>query len=609
MMALRNRFHTKQEKLAMLHTDQRYWRFLVQYLTPLRSWVLLLASLIFASIGLQLLNPQIIRYFIDTALTTGATTDGLSAQSSSLLLAAVSFFLATLLLQGVTVAATYVGEDVGWRATNQLRNDLARHALRLDMHFHNSHTPGEMIERLDGDVTEIAIFFAQVVLRVVGNLLLLAGVLLVLGWIDWRVSIALALYAAICLLSLYYGRGWVTPFWEATRQRAADLFSFFAEYLAGAEDLRSSGAVDYTLHTLFRLSHARLTSEVRAGMMDLLFWLMRNGLYVVGQLIAFGFAYWLYTDSLITIGTAYLIIWYNDRLLRPLDEITTQMQNAQKAMAGINRVLALAATASSIRQKGERQLPAGALAVAFEQVTFGYDGDAPVIHDLSFELPAGQVLGLLGRTGSGKTTIARLLYRLYDPNQGLIRLGNGADGVEIRAVDLNELRGRIGMVTQNVQLFQATVRDNLTFFDARITDEQILAALATLGLEEWLRRLPNGLDTELQSEGSSLSAGEAQLLAFTRVFLQAPDLVILDEASSRLDPVTERLIERAIDKLLAERTAIIIAHRLATVQRADQILILQDGRIVEAGPRQQLADDPTSHFATLLQTDLAEVLA
>ncbi|MEZ4737718.1 MAG: ATP-binding cassette domain-containing protein, partial [Caldilineaceae bacterium] len=221
----------------------------------------------------------------------------------------------------------------------------------------------------------------------------------------------------------------------------------------------------------------------------------------------------------------------------------------------------------------------------------------------------GKVLGLLGRTGSGKTTITRLLYRLYDPTSGLIRLGNNGAAPDIRDVPLAALRGRIGMVTQEIQLFQATVRDNLTFFDATIPDEQILAVIDTLGLGDWLARLPNGLDTELQSEGSSLSAGEAQLLAFTRVFLQAPDLVILDEASSRLDPATERLIERAIDKLLHNRTAIIIAHRLATVQRADQLLILEDGQIQEQGDRQQLASDPSSRFYALLQTGLAEVLA
>lgn len=351
---------------------------------------------------------------------------------------------------------------------------------------------------------------------------------------------------------------------------------------------------------------------------------------MIGQLIAFLFAWRLFHQEAISLGTAYLIIYYNDRLLHPLDQITQQLQNVQKAVAGISRVYALFALTSNVHDDGDRQLADRhldqPLALAFEDVTFGYAADEPVLSHISFTLPAGQVMGLLGRTGSGKTTITRLLYRLYDPNSGTIRLSvnqderrngrqdGGQDGVAINQLALADLRRRIGLVTQDVQLFHASVRDNLTFFDRTIPDQRIMAVIDTLELGEWFARLPQGLDTELQSEGSSLSAGEAQLLAFTRVFLQAPQLVILDEASSRLDPATERLLERAVDKLLHNRTAIIIAHRLSTVQRADQIVILQDGCIHEQGARQALANDPQSRFYQLLQTGLTsdetiEVLA
>lgn len=581
----------------------QYWLFLVRYLHPLRRRALLLTLLIFATIGLQLVNPQIIRYFIDSAQAAG-TQQG---QTQNLVGAAVIFLLAALLLQGVTVVATYVGEDIGWRATNQLRADLALHCLRLDLGFHHDHTAGEMIERLDGDIMDIAVFFAQFVVRVVGNLLLLVGVVLVLLWVDWRLSAVLAVYTVFALVSFYYMRRKAIPYWEAARQAAADLFGFLEEQLAGTEDLRASGAGAYVLRRLFQLSKIRLDKQMKGANMDILFVAMWFALYTLGQVVAFTSGYLLFQQGLVTVGTVYLIVYYTDRVLQPLNEITNQFQNVQKAIAGINRVEALHAETSKIRDEGTTRLPAGPLAVHFADVNFAYVTDEPVLHHVTFDLPKGRVLGLLGRTGSGKTTMTRLLYRLYDPTSGTITLGGDTE-VDIRTTSLDLLRSRIGLITQEVQLFRATVRDNLTFFNPAIADEEILAVIDTLGLHAWFQRLPAGLDTELGPEGSSLSAGEAQLLAFTRVFLRDPGLVILDEASSRLDPATEALIERAVDRLLEKRTGIIIAHRLATVQRADDILILHNGQLQEYGPRLQLLADPTSRFAQLLRVGLEEVL-
>ncbi|HZG65242.1 MAG TPA: ATP-binding cassette domain-containing protein, partial [Herpetosiphonaceae bacterium] len=198
-----------------------------------------------------------------------------------------------------------------------------------------------------------------------------------------------------------------------------------------------------------------------------------------------------------------------------------------------------------------------------------------------------------------------LLFRLYEPAAGVIRVGD----VDIRHIAFDDLRARVGMVTQDVQLFGASVRDNLTLFNRAIDDARIRVVLQAVGMWAWIESLPRGLDTRIGAGGQGLSAGEAQLLAFGRVFLRAPGLVLLDEASSRLDPATERLLERAVDQLLAERTGIIIAHRLHTVQRADTIMILENGKIVEYGPRVQLATDPSSRLSALLRTGMEEVVA
>jgi ABC-type multidrug transport system fused ATPase/permease subunit len=237
--------------------------------------------------------------------------------------------------------------------------------------------------------------------------------------------------------------------------------------------------------------------------------------------------------------------------------------------------------------------------VELDHVIFGYNRDEPILRDVSFSLSEGEILGLLGRTGSGKTTISRLLFRLYEPQHGVIRLA----GTDIRSLDLSHLRQRVGLVTQDVQIFHARVRENLTFFDPATRDAEILDAIERLGLQSWFDTLPEGLDTPLKGS-TGLSAGEAQILAMTRMFLKDPDLIVLDEASSRLDPATERLIERTMDRLLAGRTVIIIAHRLRTIQRADRVLILADGEVVEHGRREELAADTGSRLSRLLRQGL-----
>ena len=283
-----------------------------------------------------------------------------------------------------------------------------------------------------------------------------------------------------------------------------------------------------------------------------------------------------------------------------------QIQELQKAGAGIGRVNELFNIETKIEDGPGKPIPDNQpLIVDFDDVMFAYNDEEIVLDHLNFTLEPGKVLGLLGRTGSGKTTVTRLLFRLYDVTGGSINLG----GTDIRDAHLRELRQRVGIVMQDVQLFRASVRDNLTFFNDNIPDERILEAIYDLGLGEWFEQLPEGLDTRMQSNGKGLSAGEAQLLAFTRVFLKDPGLVILDEASSRLDPVTEQHIERAIDKLLHNRTGIIVAHRLATVQRADEIMIIDKGKVLEHDDRVKLMNDPDSHFYHLLQTGLEEALA
>ncbi len=577
-----------------------YRSLLGTYLAPQRGRMAALTVLLGSSIILQLINPQLLRAFIDAATT--------AAGRASLTTLAAAFLVLAVVQQALGVAATYVSERVAGTATNALRADLMLHCLRLDPAFHKARTPGELIERIDGDVTAMANFFSQFVIQIIGSLLLLVGVLAVLWTVDARAGLAISVFTAITLAGLVRLRLLAVPYWAAARQAAADLFGFLEERLGGLVDIRANGAGGYTMRRLYANLRERLRTGRKARLIGSIAWSVPALANAVGYALAFALAALLYREGSLSLGTAFLIYYYTQLLFQPLNQISHQIDDFQKAGAGIVRVEELRAIQPTVTDGAGAALPAGALAVAFAAVTFAYsdEGDeTAVIRDLDLRIAPGEIVGLLGRTGSGKTTLTRLLVRLYDPTAGCIFLA----GTDLRTLHRADVRRNIGMVTQEVQLFRASVRDNLTLFDPAIGDARIWAALAELGLADWGHSLPAELDTMLAAGGGGLSAGEAQLLAFTRVFLRDPGLIILDEASSRLDPVTERLIERAVDRLLRGRTAIIIAHRLATVERADTILILDNGQVVEVGPRSALAADPCSRFAGLLRTGAAaEVL-
>jgi len=342
-----------------------------------------------------------------------------------------------------------------------------------------------------------------------------------------------------------------------------------------------------------------------------------HGVFALAYVVAHILGNTLFREGSMTIGQVYLIFYYLEVMKEPLWVILRQVEDLQRAAASINRISELRQVQPTIRDGQGVDFPLGSLGVTFEDVIFQYEDDLEtnVLQNITFHLTPGTVLGLLGRTGSGKSTLTKLLFRFHDPSSGVIRLGSdlppddGRAGIfDIRQATQSQLRQRIGMVTQEVQLFQATVRQNLTLFDDQVSDVRITEVVRQVGLQDWLDKQPQGLGTLLEAGGKGLSAGEAQLLAFARVFLSNPGLVILDEASSRLDPVTEQRIEKAVGKLLENRTGIIIAHRLDTVQKADEIMILEDGHIAEHGQREKLAGDPESLFYRLLQTGLEEVM-
>ncbi len=577
------------------------------YLRPEGRKLSALAVFLVAGTAVQLASPQIIRAFIDTAAHGGA-----DASLERLWMLAGLFIAVTLLAQVLQIGSTYFSEQLGWSATNRMRQDLADHALRLDMAFHTAKSPGELIERVDGDVAALAAFFSQFILQIIGGALLLAGILVVLYLQDWRIGVLLTGFAVVAGLVLHAIRQIAGGRWERLREAWSAFSGFLEERLAGLDDVRANGGGPHVMRRMGEVNAELLVANVAAARRGHWIFLTASALFSIGFGLALALGVWLFQRGEATIGTVFMFMQYAGMMSLPIMLIGQQLQQFQAATASLNRIRDLRAIQPALTDgpgAGWEGLRTQAPVVGFQDLTFAYRADTPVIRNLDLKVPSGEVIGLLGRTGSGKTTLTRLLFRLYDPQGGAVTL----DGVDIRQARLDELRGRIGLVTQEVQLFDASIRDNATLFDPAIDDARIIEVLTDLGLGEWLARQPEGLGTVLRA-GGGLSAGEAQLLAFARVFLKDPGLVVLEEASSRLDPATDQMIERALDRLLGadgsgrRRTAIIIAHKLSTVQRADRIAILDQGRLVETGRRTDLEADPESAYARLLRTGLAEVM-
>lgn len=567
-------------------------RLVLRQLRPGRRATLALGAAILAATVLPLAAPQLTRTFVDGAIA-GESTRMLILTALGYLALAVSGQLARML-------TSWLASRLAWDGTNRLRESTAEYALGLDLAYHGQHTPGEMIERVDGDVVALADFTVAFLLDVVVSLLLLAGVLVVVLTVDVRIGAALAIYCGLVGVAMVRVQRLAVPAATRVRERFAAMFGGLEEQLAAAEDIRANGAGHHMVNR-----HHQANAEVYRA--DLHAERIGGGLFAgttiafaAGTALVLGLAAWTQQAGALTVGTAVLLFQYTQMVRTPFERLIDQLQNYQKALAAVSRIGSLLAERPTLVPPARpRPLPAsGPLSLELEQVGFAYpDDQVPVLSGVNLHLAPGQTLGLVGRTGSGKTTVARMALRLYDPTEGAVRLG----GVDLRETDPESLRRRVAIVTQDVQLFAASVRDNLTLFRPGLaSDDRLRSLLAEVGLGRWLAELPDGLDTVLGPLGGGVSAGEGQLLAFARAFLTDPGLVVLDEASSRLDPATEQRIEAAVDLLLANRTGVLIAHRLSSLSRVDQIAVVDSGRVVEYGPRQVLAADPDSRFGHLL---------
>jgi ATP-binding cassette subfamily B multidrug efflux pump len=513
--------------------------------------------------------------------------------AAALRLLVLLLLLAVMLRLGLQGIQTFNVQAVGQRLTARIRNDLFAHAMALSLRFHDRTPVGKLLTRLTSDVDALAEVFGSGAVGVLADLVTLLVIAVTMISIEWRLGLLLLVSQVPVVFGILWLQGRYRKANYRVREELSQLNADLQENLQGLEVVqmfRREAANSARFAQVTNAYREAVTGTIlyESSISALIEWVALSAIAVV---LALGG--WMVLGSTMGLGTLTTFILYSQRLFDPLRQLAerfTQIQGGLTAVERIGELLeqpieiadlpASDRTAAAIRSGSER---ASAGEVIFEQVSFSYRPNDPILSDLSFRIAPGEHVALVGPTGSGKTTVIRLLCRLYEPQQGRILL----DGIDIRQLPIPTLRQRLGVVLQDTFLFSGNVADNLRL-DAPISSDQLQGLCAELGLDPLLRRLPDGLATELRERGGNLSSGERQLLSVARVAIRDPSVLVMDEATAFMDPSTEATLQRDLDKLLHGRTAIVIAHRLATVEASDRILVLRKGHLIEQGTHSQL---------------------
>ncbi|MCX5948980.1 MAG: ABC transporter ATP-binding protein [Cyanobacteria bacterium] len=498
--------------------------------------------------------------------------------------------LVRLALQGTQI---YNVQVVGQRLTARIRTDLFRHAMDLSLRFHDRTPVGKLLTRLTSDVEALAEVFGSGAVGVLADLVSLLVIAVTMLSIEWRLGLLLL----FTQLPVTWGILWLQKRYRVAnyrvREELGQLNADLQENLQGLEVVQMFRRESTNSARFARTNDAYRQAVTGTILYDsaisaFIEWVALGAVAVV--LVLGG---WMVTSRLMDLGTLTTFILFSQRLFDPLRQLAERFTQIQGGLTAVERIGELLEEPIEIQEMPrQRRSPAALLsgdqrrspgAVSFENVSFAYRSDDPILEDLSFTIAPGEHVALVGPTGSGKTTVIRLLCRLYEPQRGRILL----DGVDIRELPIATLRQRLGVVLQDTFLFSGNVADNLRL-DAEISDQELARLCHELGLDPLLQRLEAGLDSQLRERGGNLSSGERQLLAVARVAIRDPSVLVMDEATAFLDPSTEATLQHDLDRLLHERTAVVIAHRLATVEAADRILVLRRGRLIEQGTHRQL---------------------
>lgn len=567
---------------------QRVLRRLAVLLRPQWRAIALAVIVLVLQVGMLLAGPSLVRYGID---------EGLRKKDAGALNLAAGVYLATAFL-GLALgrAAILVVARIGEGFLRSLRNRLFRHLMSLSLDYYEREKTGRVVSRMTSDIDSLQELISQGLVLLVQNVLLFGGATVVILAMSWQ----LALGVLVIVPPVYFASRWFRRVsnraYLEVRDRIATNLSTLQESLEGVRVVQAFGREGSFTRRFNRTNEAQYEAHLETVRVSARYFPMVEFAGVAGTAVIIGYGGWLSAEGVVTVGTVAAFVLYLNNLFEPVQQLSQLYNVVQAAGAALNKIFGVLDTRPTVRERpGAVDLPARG-EVVVDHVTFAY-GDEPVLHDVSLTIAAGERLALVGPTGAGKSTLAKLIARFYDPAAGAVRV----DGVDLRDATIASLRERIVVVPQEGFLFAGTLRDNVRVGRAGAGDADVEAALAALGLLERFEAFPDGLDTQVRERGSRLSAGERQLVSLARAALADPSVLVLDEATSNLDPGTEHQVEQALERLVRGRTVVVVAHRLSTAARADRIAVVYDGRLAELGTHDELVARE-GHYAALYRS-------
>jgi ATP-binding cassette subfamily B protein len=553
---------------------KRIFSYVLPYKLELGVAIFLLPAIALCEVA----QPYLLKKAIDEHIAVGRLA-GLAAVGLA--------YLGALLGQyGAGFAQIYLTQLIGQRGMNTLRENVHRHVLSLSASFFDRTPVGRLMTRMTSDIEALNEMFASGLVSLLGDLFRLGFILVAIFGIDWKLALFSMGSAPVLFGIATFFRRWVRDAFREIRLKLARMNAFLQEHLSGIKVVQAfaqEGRIDREFDAInvdYRQANARAISADAA---------LYSIVEAVGAIAVAGLLWHgggRIAHGTLTFGVLVAFVEYLGKFFAPIRDLSTKYTVMQQAMAAAERVFSLLDTVEPDAPRvpaNDVGTVAGPL-IQLDHVSFGYRADRPVLHDLSLSIARGETVAVVGATGAGKSTIIKLLPRLYDLQSGAIRVS----GIDIRALDPRVLRRRIVVLSQDVFMFSGTLRSNIALGDDSLTDEKIAAAARRVGADKVIARRPERLDAPVIERGANFSAGERQLIAFARALARDPEILILDEATASVDPETERAIERGIAELMRGRTSIVIAHRLSTVKRASRIVVVHHGRVAEEGTHDAL---------------------